>query len=92
MKKDIIIGIIVGLIANAIGVVLYILAFSSKGIDATIKQSLSEGFFGKIVTLGAIANLIAFFLFLKKKQDARARGVLLITIIIAVAVMIRKFI
>lgn len=92
MKKDIIIGIIVGIIANALGVVLYILAFSEKSIEATIQQSLTEGFFGKIVTLGAVLNLIAFFLFIKKKQDARARGVLLITIIIAVAVMIRKFI
>jgi len=92
MKKEITIGIIAGIIANALGVILYILAFSDKGIDATIQQSLSEGFFGKIVTLGAIVNLIAFFLFIKKKQDYRARGVLLVTVVIAVAVMIRKFI
>ena len=92
MKKEIAIGIIAGIMANALGVILYILAFSDKGIDATIKQSLAEGFFGKIVTLGAVLNLIAFFIFIRKKQDYRTRGVLLITVVIAVAVMIRKFI
>jgi len=92
MKKEIAIGIITAILANTLGVVLYILAFSEKGIDATIKQSLAEGFFGKIVTLGAVLNLLAFFLFIKKKQDYRARGVLLATVVIAVVVMIRKFI
>lgn len=92
MKKEIIIGIIVGIIANALGVILYIMAFSEKGLEATIKQALAEGFFGKVVTLGAVLNLIAFFLFIRKKQDARAKGVLLITIVIGIAVMIRKFI
>ncbi len=92
MKKEIAIGIITAILANTLGVVLYILTFSEKGIDATIKQSLAEGFFGKIVTLGAVLNLLAFFLFIKKKQDYRARGVLLATVVIAVVVMIRKFI
>lgn len=92
MKKEILIGIITGVIANTLGVILYILSFSDKGIDATLQQSLSDGFFGKIVTLGAVLNLVAFFLYIKKKQDYRARGVLLATVIIAIFVMIRKFI
>jgi len=33
MKKDIISGAIIGLIANAIGVYLYILAFSDYAVD-----------------------------------------------------------
>ncbi len=92
MKKEIVIGIITGILANTLGVILYILIFSDRGIDATIQQSLAEGFFGKIVTLGAVLNLIAFFLFIRKKQDYRARGVLLATVIVAITVMIRKFI
>lgn len=92
MKKELLIGIITALLANTLGVILYILSFSDRGIDETIRQSLDEGFFGKIVTLGAVLNLIAFFIFIKKKQDYRARGVLLTTVVIAVAIMIRKFI
>lgn len=91
MKKEIIIGIVTGLIANALGIYLYILAFSKDNFDITIQKSMAEGYFGKIVTLGAILNLVAFFIYIKKRQDYRARGVLLITVIIAVAVMIRKF-
>lgn len=91
MKKDIVSGAIVGLIANAIGVYLYVMIFSDDAFDVAIQNSMDEGYFGKIVTLGAVLNLAAFFLFIKKKQDYKARGVLLITVIIAVAVMARKF-
>ncbi len=91
MKKEIGIGILTGLIANVAGVYLYIAAFSDDAFMTTIRKSMSDGFFGKIVTLGAILNLLAFFLFIKKKQDYRARGVLMITVIIAVTVMARKF-
>ncbi len=91
MKKDIISGAIIGLIANVIGVYLYILAFSDNAFDVTIKKSLDEGYFGKIVTLGAVLNLAVFFLFIKKKQDHKARGVLTITVIIAILIMALKF-
>ena len=91
MKKEIIIGILTGIAANTLGVILYILAFSDKGIDATLQQSMSEGYFGKIVTLGAVLNLVAFFIFIKKKQDYRARGVLLATLFIGVSVLVHKF-
>jgi len=91
MKKDIITGAIVGLIANAIGVYLYILAFSDYPFEETIQKSMNEGYFGKIVTLGAVLNLLVFFFFIKKRQDYKARGVLMVTVIIAVIVMARKF-
>lgn len=91
MKKELFIGIITGVLANVLGVYLYILAFSDKGIEATIAQSMAEGYFGKIVTLGAVLNLAAFFVYIRKKQDYRARGVLLATVVIGIAVMIRKF-
>ena len=84
-KKNVILGMLVGLIANAIG--LYFAAmFLGKGDDAftVIKAANSEGFLGKLVSLGAILNLVAFFIFIKKKQDQRAKGVLLATILIAV--------
>ena len=92
MKKEILIGFITGLFANALGILVYILIFSEKGIDATIRLAITEGFFGKIVTLGAVLNLVAFFIYIKKKQDYRARGVLLATVLIAIGTMILIFI
>lgn len=90
-NKDVILGILIGLIANAIG--LYFAALLlGNGDDAftVIKAANSEGFLGKLVSLGAILNLVAFFVFIKKKQDKRAKGVLLATILIAVLTFVIK--
>ncbi|WOD44378.1 hypothetical protein [Hwangdonia lutea] len=91
MKKEIFIGIFVGLIANAIGLILAA-TFLGGGDDFTIviKSAAAEGFLGKLISLGAILNLAAFFIFIKKKQDYRARGVLLITVFIAVFTFVFK--
>lgn len=90
-KKEIIIGILVGLLANSIG--LFIAAtLLSQGDDfiKVIEAAAAEGFLGKLISIGAILNLIAFFIFIKKKQDYRARGVLLITVFIAVFTFVFK--
>lgn len=91
MKKDIFIGILVGLIANGIGLILTALLLG-QGEDFTtvIKAAAKEGFLGKLISLGAILNLVAFFIFIRKRQDYRARGVLLITIFIAIFTFVFK--
>ncbi len=91
MKKNIFIGIFTGILANALGILLYILIFSDKGIDATITKALAEGYLGKIISLGAVLNLVAFFIFIKKNQNYKARGVLLATISIAVVTAFLMF-
>ena len=85
IKKEIFIGIFTGLIANTIGLILTTL-FSSEENDIfnTFKIALAEGFLGKLISLGAILNLFVFFYFIRKKRDYRARGVLLITIFVAI--------
>jgi len=91
MKKDIFIGMFVGLIANAMG--LFLAAnFLGNGDDFTvvIQAAAKEEFLGKLISLGAVLNLIAFFIFIRKKQDYRARGVLLITVFIAVFTFVFK--
>lgn len=92
IKKEVLIGLVVGIIANAIGLFLAA-TILGKGDDfLTVLQSASdEGFLGKLISLGAILNLIAFFIFIKKKQDYRARGVLLATVFIALFTFIFKF-
>lgn len=91
IKKDVFIGMLVGLIANSIGLILTA-TLLGQGDDFTtvIKAANEEGFLGKLISLGAILNLIAFFVFIKKRQDYRARGVLLITLFIALFTFIFK--
>ena len=91
IKKEVFIGFIAGLVANGIGLIAVALLLGEGGIEATLKHSLSEGFLGKLVTIGAILNLILFFLFLKKKQDYRARGVLLATVLVAIITFLLNF-
>lgn len=91
IKKELSIGILVGLIANAIGLLVTATIFGNgDGFMKVIKAAIAEDFIGKLISLGAILNLIAFFVFIKKKQDYRAKGVLLITIFIAVFTFIVK--
>jgi len=85
IKKEIFIGIFIGLIANTIGLIFAALIFGDEGnVISVLKISLSEGFLGKLISLGAVFNLLAFFYFIRKKQDYRARGVLLVTIFVAI--------
>ncbi|RYH75749.1 hypothetical protein EVU94_01965 [Flavobacteriaceae bacterium 144Ye] len=92
VKKEVFIGFIVGLIANFMGLILAVYLFGNgDNIETTIRQSLAEGFFSKLVSIGAILNLGAFFIFIKKKQDYRARGVLLATVLIAVFTFLVKY-
>ena len=91
VKKEIIIGLLVGLIANSIGLFLAA-TILGNGDDfmTVIKAAAAEGFLGKLISLGAILTLVVFFIFIKKKQDYRARGVLLITVFVAVFTFVFK--
>ncbi len=91
IKKDVILGILVGLVANALGVfIAATLLGNGDDFITVIKAANAEGFIGKLISLGAILNLIVFFFFIKKKQDYRARGVLLATVLIAVLTFVIK--
>ena len=89
-KKEILIGLIVGIIANTIGTLLYILIFSDLSISETYKAAVAQEHVGSLLALGAVLNLIAFFGFLRIKRDNRAKGVLLATILTAFIILYYK--
>ena len=89
-KKELIVGFIVGLIANSIGTLLYILLFSDLGIVETYQAAVQQGHVGSLLALGAILNLIAFFGFLKIRRDQRAKGVLIATLLTAMIILYYK--
>ncbi|RLD29623.1 MAG: hypothetical protein DRI75_02645 [Bacteroidetes bacterium] len=92
IKNEVIIGFLVGLFANIIGL-FFAATLLGNGDDfiTVLKTASAEGFLGKLISLGAILNLVAFFIFIKKKQDYRARGVLLATVCIAIFTFIINF-
>ena len=89
-KREIAIGFVVGLIANTLGTLLYILLFSELGIVDTYRAAVQQGHVGSLLALGALLNLAAFFGFLEVKRDYRARGVLMATVFTALVILFYK--
>jgi len=87
-KKDIIFGITTGLISNIIGVIFTVIflfqEISISNIFRIINESIDNNFITKLISLGAIVNLIAFFIFLKFNYVERAKGVLIATFLVAI--------
>ncbi|MBF8148552.1 hypothetical protein ITJ86_01505 [Winogradskyella sp. F6397] len=92
MKKEILIGFAVGVIATIFGFIFAIQIFGhSDDWGTVIEQAITEGFFTKLMSIGALLNLGAFFIFLKKNKDHRAKGVLISTVVILIITMVIKF-
>ena len=92
MRKEIILGMLVALFATICGLFIYVQFVSKLGFYETIEFIKKGSLIGKILTLAAIPNLFVFFVFIKKRQDYRARGVLIMTIFTAVTILLLKFI
>lgn len=91
IKKEILIGILVSLFATVSGLFIYLQYVSRFGFYETIEMIHKNDVMGPVIALAALPNLFVFFIFLKKNQEHRARGVLIATIITAVITFILKF-
>ncbi|MEE4000603.1 hypothetical protein V1T75_09660 [Tenacibaculum sp. FZY0031] len=91
IKREIVIGILVSLLATTCGFFVYLQYISELSISKTIATVREGGVLGSVVALAAIPNLFVFWVFLKKKQDYRARGVLITTIAVALLTAYLKF-
>lgn len=95
MKKEILTGVLAGLICNAIGVIVCAFIISRiKGLnfEDTFWLYYGSGNLWMLITLGALPNLAVFFGFLKMNREYRARGVLLATFIAAITAYLIYFI
>ena len=90
IKKEITTGIAVGLIANCLGIILYLLLFSEMSIEDSLIAARQQDHLGSVIALGALLNMAAFFGFLKLKRDHRAKGVLIATLISAFVILLLK--
>ena len=88
IKRQVFVGFLVGVAANFIGVILYTLILSDLDLVTAFKDAIRNNYLGKVIALGAALNFLPFFLFLRKKMDYHARGVLLATLITAVGLAI----
>lgn len=83
-KRDILIGFAIGIVACILGIFLFLSFFTDFDFMIGIQTMKSEGKLGKLITLGAILDLVAFGVLLKMNKELMARGVVLAVICIAI--------
>lgn len=91
MKKEIAIGFLMGIAANIAGMYLYVYFFLDFEFMESMKIARENDTIGNLIALGAILNLVVFFILIKKRQMSRAKGVLMATILSALLVLISQF-
>jgi hypothetical protein len=90
IKKEVFLGFLIGVAANIVGILLYILIFSEISIKETLIESAQGNFLGTLITAGAILNFLPFFVYIKQEKTYRARGVLMASIFAALIIAILK--
>lgn len=86
-KTDLLLGALIGFIATFLGTYIFFTFCTEYSFLEGVKGMKSQGFLGKVITLGAIMNLIVFFILLKMNKELMARGVVLATILLAIITM-----
>jgi hypothetical protein len=87
-KTDLIIGFLIGIATAFLGTYLFLKIFTKYDLFQDLQTIRAEGIFGKVITLGAILNIIVFFVLLQLKKEMMARGIVLATIILTLFTLI----
>jgi hypothetical protein len=82
-KKEFILGFFIGIIATFLGSFIFLIAFTKCNDFTDLIIIKNEGILGKIVTLGALFNLLLFLISMKLNRETIAKGIVLATIILA---------
>jgi len=91
MRKEILVGIVVGLLATGLGFYLYVEFVLNGSFQESLVIINNKNLYGQILSIAAIPNLLVFFIFIKKRQDYRARGVLIATFLVAFLILVSQF-
>ena len=90
-RGNLYLGLCLGLIGPLLGaLVFYLLKFSEMPFSDFVSNALDPRMAGPLLSFGGLVNLIFFFLFIWRKKDLSARGVLLATFIYVLIVVILK--
>lgn len=91
MYKNIIIGFVLSILATIAGIYVYLELISQVSVEKTWQSILQNGMLSTVIALGSIPNLLLFFVFIKRKEEYKARGVMLGVIVAALAVFWFRF-
>ena len=91
MRKEILVGIVVGLLATGLGFYLYVEFVLNGSFQESLVIINNKNLYGQVLSIAAIPNLLVFFIFIKKRQDYKARGVLIATFLVALLILVSQF-
>ena len=91
MRKEILVGIVIGLLATGLGFYLYVEFVLNGSFQESLVIINNKNLYRQILSIAAIPNLLVFFMFIKKRQDYRARGVLIATFLVAFLILVSQF-
>jgi hypothetical protein len=87
-KMDLLYGCILGLVLALVGASLFIFAFTDYDVLVGFRVLRANNALGKLITLGALPNFVAFFVLLRMGRELMARGVVLATIVLAIITLV----
>ena len=90
-KRNILIGFITGLLATVSSVIFLTLILSSIPVEDSWLYLYSQGKLGGLISLGAISNLLIFFLSIKKNKISFATGIVIASLLIVLLIFIIKY-
>uniref|UniRef100_UPI00404A091B hypothetical protein n=1 Tax=Flavobacterium sp. TaxID=239 RepID=UPI00404A091B len=80
-------GTIMGLFLGFLGAFLFLKIFTSYSFMDGWNALKFQGEQGKLITIGALPNLLAFFILLKFDKEMMARGIVLSMIILTIVTL-----
>ena len=92
MNKDVIKGLIVGIIAPIVAFIVYVLFYRRDKLEYFINNLVTEINLPAIISLSLLINLLIFFLSIHFNKDYQARGILFATLLYGIVIVILKFI
>lgn len=90
IKRDIGIGMLISLVCTLAGMYIYVAIFTKYDLIHAINLAYQDQFLGGLIAIGAGANFLPFFVYLKKNEIYRARGVLIFSILLALIILVLK--
>lgn len=87
-KSDLFVGVLISVVTCVVGSFLFIELVAGLNYLEGLQFYRSQGLLGKIIALGAILNLILFFVLLKKNMELMARGIVLGLILLTIITLI----
>ena len=88
IKTKVLQGVLFGFISTAFGFYCYSQVFNTYSLKFMERLIYEQDMLGEIIAYSVMPNLLTFFVFIKRKEDYKARGVILATLVVAVVFVI----